>query len=137
MMLRACLVFLISVTILGVAGSQDKSTYYTVTHPDEFTIDWKAFYDKADEMTAAVRKELQHHLDLPYGSHSKQKLDIYLPRGKSNSAPVLVFFLRRRIQGRRSGPLRLRGETFRRSGHHNRGCQLSFDARVHVSRSTE
>jgi hypothetical protein len=30
---------------------QDKRTYYTVQHPDQFAIDWAAFYDRAEVMT--------------------------------------------------------------------------------------
>ena len=41
-----------------------KSTYYTVQHPGEFEINWKAFYDRADDLTAAARKELPHQLDI-------------------------------------------------------------------------
>jgi acetyl esterase/lipase len=60
-------------------------------HPKEFTIDWKAFYDKAEELTASTRKELPNHLDLAYGSHRKQKLDVYLPVAKPSNAPVFLF----------------------------------------------
>jgi acetyl esterase/lipase len=91
MMSRVFLIYLASIMSLSTAGMQEKSTYYTVKHADEFTIDWRAFYDKADEMTAAVRKQLIHHLDLPYGSHRKQRLDVYLPTSKSRPAPVLIF----------------------------------------------
>ncbi len=81
------LLLVVPVSVLA----QDKSTYYTVTHPRESTIDWKAFYDKADELTAATRKELPHHLDLAYGDDPKQKLDVYLPKGRVTKAPVFVF----------------------------------------------
>lgn len=72
-------------------AAQDKKTYYTVTHPGEFTIKWGAFYDRADELTAAARKELTHHLDLAYGQDPKQRLDVYLPARTSAAAPVFVF----------------------------------------------
>jgi acetyl esterase/lipase len=80
-----------SLLLLTTAGAQDKSKYYTVMHPDEFKINWKAFYDRADELTAAIRKELPHHLDLAYGEHPKQKLDLYLPAGKPSGAPIFIF----------------------------------------------
>jgi len=80
-----------AVLLLAAPRAQDKSKYYTVMHPEEFKINWKAFYDKADELTAAVRKELPHHLDLAYGEHPKQKLDLYLPAGKQSGAPVFIF----------------------------------------------
>lgn len=70
---------------------QDKSTYYTVTHPGEFTIDWKGFYDHAERLTAAARKDLPHELDIAYGSDPKQRLDVYRPVSKPSGAPVFVF----------------------------------------------
>jgi arylformamidase len=70
---------------------QDKSTYYTVRHPEEFKINWAAFYDKAEQLTAAVRQELPHALDLPYGSDPKQRIDLYQPVGKPTGAPVFIF----------------------------------------------
>jgi acetyl esterase/lipase len=77
--------------ITSLSEAQDKSKYYTVMHPDEFTIDWTGFYDKIDKMTAETRKELPHHLDLAYGDHPKQKLDLYLPEEKPEDAPVFLF----------------------------------------------
>jgi len=40
--------------------------------------------------TEAMRAEYRHELDVPYGTHSKQVLDIYHPK-QATSAPVLVF----------------------------------------------
>lgn len=71
--------------------AQDASTYYTVQHPEKFKIDWGAFYRQADAKTAAVRSELPHHLDLPYGENVKQRLDLYLPVKKTAHAPVFLF----------------------------------------------
>jgi acetyl esterase/lipase len=71
--------------------AQDKSTYYTVRNPGEFTINWKAFYDRADALTAQARRDLDHTLDLSYGGAAKQKLDVYAPRQKPSGAAVLVF----------------------------------------------
>jgi acetyl esterase/lipase len=75
----------------AAARGQDKSTYYTVRHPDEFKINWAAFYDKAEHLTAIVRRDLPHTLDLSYGSDPKQKLDIYQPVSKPTGAPVFIF----------------------------------------------
>jgi len=74
------------------ADAQDASKYYTVQHPDQFKIDWGAFYRQADAMTAAVRAELPHYLNLPYGPNVKERLDLYLPKDKPTSAPVFLFF---------------------------------------------
>ena len=75
----------------AVASAQDSSTYYTVMHPDQFEIDWAGFYAQAEERTAAVRERLPHHLDLAYGDDPKQRLDLYLPEGEVEGAPVFLF----------------------------------------------
>lgn len=72
-------------------SAQDKSTYYTVRNPGEFQINWKAFYDKADELTGQARRLLAHELDIPYGPAAKQKLDLYLPTDRPSGAAVLIF----------------------------------------------
>ena len=74
-----------------LAWGQDKSTYYTVMHADEFTIDWTGFYAKNDRLTARARKDLPNHLDLAFGDHPKQRLDLYLPGNKPDNAAVFVF----------------------------------------------
>lgn len=73
------------------AGAQDASTYYTVQHPEQFKIDWGAFYRQADAKTAAVRAQLPHYLNLAYGQDVKQRLDLYLPTKKPAHAPVFLF----------------------------------------------
>lgn len=83
--------FLIILSLVFPVLAQDKSTYYTVTHPDEFHMDWKGFYDNADQWTAIAREKLPHTLDLPYGEHPKQQLDIYLPEKKPSKAPIFLF----------------------------------------------
>jgi acetyl esterase/lipase len=75
----------------GSALAQDSSTYYTVMHPKEFTINWKAFYDKGEVKTADIRKELPNHLALAYGDDPKQKLDLYLPKDKVAGASTFIF----------------------------------------------
>lgn len=80
------IVFLGSGDILG----QDKSTYYTVRHPEKFSINWTAFYGKIDALTARTRRDFPHELDIAYGPHSKQKLDLYFPRDVK-LAPVFIF----------------------------------------------
>ncbi|MEJ8567810.1 alpha/beta hydrolase [Elongatibacter sediminis] len=75
----------------GDLSAQDLSTYYTVTHPEEFDIDWGSFYREMDARTAVVRKQYPHHLDLAFGDDPKQRLDLYLPRGDVSGAPVFLF----------------------------------------------
>lgn len=74
----------------GVAVAQDRSKYPTHLNSSSSGIDWIAFYDRIDALTAATRKELQHHLDLSYGEDPKQKLDLYLPRNEA-AGPVFIF----------------------------------------------
>jgi acetyl esterase/lipase len=74
----------------SAAHAQDWSTYYTVRHAQEFKIDWAGFYAKATALTATTRKTVRHVLDVKYGDHAKQALDLYLPPGASG-APVLLF----------------------------------------------
>ena len=73
-----------------VAVAQDRSKYPTHLSSSSSGIDWIAFYDKADALTAETRKELRHHLDLSYGEDPKQKLDIYLPPNET-AGPVYIF----------------------------------------------
>lgn len=74
-----------------LAPAQDYRSYYTVLHPQAFTLDWRAFYEAGDSKTAKMRADYPHRLDVPFGSHPKQRLDIYLPKGRPEKAPVLVF----------------------------------------------
>ena len=86
-------IFLLLFALLPSASNgQDKSTYYTVMHPDEFTTDWTGWYEKWDAWTAELRAEFPHHLDLAYGKDPKQKLDLYLAKGTLKDAPVFLFF---------------------------------------------
>ncbi|MBA2526278.1 MAG: alpha/beta hydrolase [Pyrinomonadaceae bacterium] len=80
-----------NIVLTAAVGAQDKSKYYSVTHFKEYKINWKAFYDKIDTMTAEVRRELPNHLGIPYGSDPRQKLDLYLPKQKHARGPVLIF----------------------------------------------
>ena len=86
------LVLLIAVPLgSGSVWAQDSSTYYTVMHPEKFEIDWAGFYREAERQTQALRERLPHHLDLAYGEHPKQRLDLYLPEGEVQDAPVFLF----------------------------------------------
>ena len=77
--------------VIAPVNAQDMYQYYTVSHPDEFDIDWGSFYSRMNEHTARVRDEYPHHLDLAYGADPKQRLDVYLPKGEVANAPVFLF----------------------------------------------
>lgn len=85
-------VALVAVCALAARPSaQDYRSYYTVTHPSEFKIDWRAFYQKAEAKTAETRKALPHTLDVQYGEDPKQRLDIYRPVQETSGAAVFIF----------------------------------------------
>ena len=88
---KLSLIVVLLVFPTGALFAQDMSKYYTVQHPDEFTIDWTGFYHRMNEHTARVRELYPHHLDLAYGSDPKQRLDLYLPEGEVSNAPVFLF----------------------------------------------
>lgn len=73
-----------------VVHAQDRSTYPTHLGSSTSGIDWIAFYDRIDSLTAEARTELQHHLDISYGKDPKQKLDLYLPQSEA-AGPVYIF----------------------------------------------
>jgi arylformamidase len=70
----------------------DRSSYYTVAHPGEFTIDWISFYNNAGNLTEEARKKLRTQLNVNYATsnNAKQTLDVYFP-DESKSAPVFIF----------------------------------------------
>jgi arylformamidase len=55
-------------------------------------------------LTEAVRSEFRHDLNVPYGSHPKQVLDIYYPK-TGTAVPVLVFLHGGGFRGGAPGPL--------------------------------
>lgn len=69
----------------------DSAAYYTVVHSHEFAIDWRAFYRRADELTARTRNCLPCCLNVRYGDGPKRKLDVYLAPDADGPAPVFVF----------------------------------------------
>ena len=70
----------------------DTSTYETFQHPEAEDLDYiHDLYEKADRLTAETRSALPHHLNLAYGAHVRQRLDLYLP-GTVRDSPVLLFF---------------------------------------------
>jgi acetyl esterase/lipase len=73
-----------------IVVAQDRSKYPTQLKASSSGIDWIAFYDRADALTAETRKELRHQLDISYGEDSKQKLDLYFPPGEP-AGPVFIF----------------------------------------------
>jgi arylformamidase len=72
-------------------AAQDWRSYATVQNPSQYTIDWRAFYEKAQALTDATRASLPHTLDIAYGADAKQRLDLYRPKTKVAGVPVFLF----------------------------------------------
>lgn len=74
-------------------------TFYTCQHADQFRIDWRTFYQRAEVRTDAVRARWRHELDLAYGPSEYHRLDLYLPVAASDTSaapdrprwPLFVF----------------------------------------------
>lgn len=69
-------------------------SFYTCQHPEQFRIDWRGFYERAQARTDAVRSRWPHELDLRYGASERQRLDLYLPSPASSDStgwPLLLF----------------------------------------------
>jgi arylformamidase len=69
-------------------------TFYTCQHPEQFRIDWRGFYERAEARTDAVRTRWPHELDLRYGASERQRLDLYLPSSPNSQQtrwPLLLF----------------------------------------------
>ncbi len=86
-----CLLLLLLSLLIVPASAQDVSKYYTVMHPEDFTIDWTGFYEANNKATLRVRNTYPHQLDIAFGSDPKQALDLYLPLGEIADAPVFLF----------------------------------------------
>jgi arylformamidase len=73
--------------------------FYTCQHAEQFRIDWRTFYARAESRTDAVRVRWRHELDVAYGPSEYHRLDIYLPIPASDTAasggrtqwPIFVF----------------------------------------------
>ena len=68
----------------------DIDSFYTCQHASQFQIDWRTFYESAEQRTDAVRARWDHQLDVAYGPHARQRMDVYLP-AKVDGAPVVLF----------------------------------------------
>jgi acetyl esterase/lipase len=62
------------------------------------------------------RKDYRIVRDLAYGPHERQKLDLYIPKGLKESAPVLLFFYGGSWQSGDKGWYRVFGEAFTSKG---------------------
>lgn len=63
-------------------------TFFTCQHADQFRIDWRTFYQRAEARTDVVRARWRHELDLAYGSSEYHRLDLYLPVAASETGAL-------------------------------------------------
>jgi arylformamidase len=54
--------------------------------------DWEAYTDRFEARSADTRARLGTDLDVPYGPHERQRLDLFVPREADRPVPVHVFF---------------------------------------------
>jgi acetyl esterase/lipase len=67
-------------------------SFYTCRNPDQFQINWRAFYESAERRTDAVRERWEHKLDVAYGlGDPRQRLDVYFPRQTAAGSPIVLF----------------------------------------------
>jgi arylformamidase len=66
-------------------------SFYTCQHADQFRIDWRGFYARAEARTDLIRARWPHELDLSYGPSEYQRLDLYLPGLTAANWPVFLF----------------------------------------------
>lgn len=53
--------------------------------------DWESFTDRFEARSAQLRERMPDALDLPYGPHPRERLDLFLPEGV-DAPPVHMFF---------------------------------------------
>ena len=69
----------------------DIDSFYTSQHPEQSSLDWRAFYERAERLTEEVRRRYRHELDVAYGGHPRKVLDLYYPDAGQDPRPVLLF----------------------------------------------
>ncbi len=66
-------------------------SYRTISHPHEFHLDWKGFYNTAYDRGAALRARTRHEPGVAYGEDPAQRFNIFFPAAAAPDAPVFVF----------------------------------------------
>lgn len=56
------------------------------------TPDWQDYADRFEARSARVRESHTSSLDVRYGDHERERLDVFLPDGAGGPVPVNVFF---------------------------------------------
>ncbi|MGE4339746.1 MAG: alpha/beta hydrolase [Pigmentiphaga sp.] len=69
----------------------DISHYRTITNPEEFHLDWKAFYPSAYARGQALRARWRHTAGVAYGDEAAQVMNIYYPEEVRRDAVVFVY----------------------------------------------
>ncbi|MDP9936901.1 arylformamidase [Paenarthrobacter nicotinovorans] len=66
----------------------DSSDFYTCKNPDDYVLDYKAFYDQALERRSALNTDI---IRIKYGAAADNIANVHRPDGAVN-APVVLFF---------------------------------------------
>jgi arylformamidase len=72
--------------------SYDRETLDALYDTRRRVPDWEAYTDRFEERSARARERLGTRLDVPYGPHERQRLDLFLPPDADGPVPVHVFF---------------------------------------------
>lgn len=77
----------------GACRVADMTQFFTYKHPEQYHPDWKGYYADALRRREAVLASTHHHLDVKYGAHPYQLMDIFAPKSESvQGAPVILYF---------------------------------------------
>ena len=73
-----------------MAAPQDTAWYDQQYNPRETVTDFQAAFDRYDAGSAAALKSVRAYLDVPYGEHPMEKLDIFPAKGESRACLMFI-----------------------------------------------
>jgi arylformamidase len=68
----------------------DRSWYRTVTHPEEYVVDWRSHHDRFDEATHDLQARVRWE-SISFGASDSEIMDVYYPARLDGLAPILYF----------------------------------------------
>lgn len=75
-----------------VFGDYDQERLDALLDARRMTPDWQDYADRFEVRSAEVRAASGAHLDVRYGAHERERLDVFLPDGADRPVAVNVFF---------------------------------------------
>ena len=70
--------------------NSDSTTYETLYSNRAAVPDFQSYFDRWAQRSAVARRELDAELDVPYGDHRMETLDIFRPRGESRALLMFI-----------------------------------------------